>query len=67
MPFTVDGNMSQDQRTSPLTIDDLLALHRDDRLAALSALRGGQPGPSVIVQVRRTVRSLSSGRDDQDL
>lgn len=48
------------------SIDELLALSREQRLAMLVALRAGQPGPRLVVHVPRTVRSLRSDRIDQD-
>ena len=48
------------------SIDELLALPRDQRLAMLADLRAGRPGPRLVVNVPRTVRSLRSDRVDQD-
>lgn len=50
---------------APYSIDELLRLPREQRLAMLADLRAGRPGPVVIARVPRTVRSLRSDRADQ--
>lgn len=48
------------------SIDEILALPREQRLAMLADLRAGRPGPRLVVHVPRTVRSLRSDRIDHD-
>ncbi len=47
------------------SIDELLAMPREQRLAMLADLRAGRAGPRVAVHVPRTVRSLRSGGINQ--
>lgn len=55
-----------DELQARSSIDELLALPREQRLAMLADLRAGRPGPRLVVHVPRTVRSLRSDRIDQD-